>query len=110
MRSDRVKKGLERVPHRALLYGTGIPKGEMKKPFIGIASSFTDLIPGHIGMRDLERVLERGICYAGAVPFFFGVPGICDGIAMCHLGMCYPMALREIVADTIETVCNAHQL
>jgi dihydroxy-acid dehydratase len=61
-------------------------------------------------MRDLERFIERGICYGQGVPFFFGVPGICDGIAMGHLGMCYPMALREIVADTIETVCNAHQL
>jgi dihydroxy-acid dehydratase len=61
-------------------------------------------------MRDLERFIERGICYGGAVPFFFGVPGICDGIAMGHLGMCYPLGLREIVADTIETVCNAHQL
>ena len=75
-----------------------------------MATSFTDLIPGHIGMRDLERYIERGICYGGGVPFFFGVPGICDGIAMGHLGMCYPLALREIVADTIETVCNAHQL
>jgi dihydroxy-acid dehydratase len=61
-------------------------------------------------MRDLERYIERGICYGGGVPFFFGVPGICDGIAMGHLGMCYPLALRELVADTIETVCNAHQL
>jgi dihydroxy-acid dehydratase len=75
-----------------------------------VATSFTDLIPGHIGMRDLERFIERGICYGGGVPFFFGVPGICDGLAMGHLGMCYPLALREIVADTIETVCNAHQL
>jgi dihydroxy-acid dehydratase len=75
-----------------------------------VATSFTDLIPGHIGMRDLERFIERGICYGGGVPFFFGVPGICDGIAMGHLGMCYPLGLREIVADSIETVCNAHQL
>jgi len=110
MRSDIIKKGLERTPHRALLYSTGISKKDLNKPFIGVATSFTDLIPGHIGMRDLERFIERGICSAGGVPFFFGVPGICDGIAMGHLGMCYPMALRELVADTIETVCNAHQL
>jgi len=110
MRSDKIKKGLERVPHRALLYATGLSRKDLGKPFIGVASSFTDLIPGHIGMRDLERYIERGICYGGAVPFFFGVPGICDGIAMGHLGMCYPLASREIVADTIETVCNAHQL
>jgi dihydroxy-acid dehydratase len=110
MRSDKIKKGLERVPHRALLYATGLDKKDLNRPFIGIASSFTDLIPGHIGMRDLERFIERGICYAGGVPFLFGVPGICDGIAMGHLGMCYPLGLREIVADTIETVCNAHSL
>jgi dihydroxy-acid dehydratase len=110
MRSDRIKKGLERVPHRALLHATGLSRKDLERPFIGIASSFTDLIPGHIGMRDLERFIERGICYGGGVPFLFGVPGICDGIAMGHLGMCYPLGLREIVADTIETVCNAHQL
>jgi len=110
MRSDIIKKGLERVPHRALLHATGLSRKDFNRPFIGVASSFTDLIPGHIGMRDLERYIERGICYGGGVPFFFGVPGICDGIAMGHLGMCYPLALREIIADTIETVCNAHQL
>jgi dihydroxy-acid dehydratase len=110
MRSDKIKKGLERVPHRALLHATGLSRKDLDRPFIGVASSFTDLIPGHIGMRDLERFIERGICYGGGVPFLFGVPGICDGIAMGHLGMCYPLALREIVADTIETVCNAHQL
>ncbi|MFA5410408.1 MAG: dihydroxy-acid dehydratase [Candidatus Omnitrophota bacterium] len=110
MRSDKIKKGLERVPHRALLSATGLSRKDLGRPFIGIATSFTDLIPGHIGMRDLERFIERGVCYGGGVPFLFGVPGICDGIAMGHLGMCYPLALREIVADTIETVCNAHQL
>ncbi len=110
MRSDKIKVGLERVPHRALLHATGLSRKDLTRPFIGVATSFTDLIPGHIGMRDLERYIERGVCYGGGVPFFFGIPGICDGIAMGHLGMCYPMALREIVADTIETVCNAHQL
>jgi dihydroxy-acid dehydratase len=110
MRSDKIKKGLERVPHRALLHATGLSRKDLGRPFIGVATSFTDLIPGHIGMRDLERFIERGVCYGGGVPFLFGVPGICDGIAMGHLGMCYPLALREIVADTIETVCNAHSL
>jgi len=110
MRSDKIKKGLERVPHRALLHATGLSRKDLARPFIGVATSFTDLIPGHIGMRDLERFIERGVCYGQGVPFLFGVPGICDGIAMGHLGMCYPLALREIVADTIETVCNAHQL
>lgn len=110
MRSDKIKKGLERVPHRALLHATGLSRKDLGRPFIGVATSFTDLIPGHIGMRDLERFIERGVCFGGGVPFFFGVPGICDGIAMGHLGMCYPLASRELIADIIETVCNAHQL
>jgi dihydroxy-acid dehydratase len=110
MRSDTIKKGIERVPHRALLHATGLSRRDLKKPFIGVATSFTDLIPGHVGMRDMERFIERGVCAGGGVPFFFGVPGICDGIAMGHLGMCYPLASREIIADIIETVCNAHAL
>ncbi|MDI6758707.1 MAG: dihydroxy-acid dehydratase [Candidatus Omnitrophota bacterium] len=110
MRSDKIKKGLERAPHRALLHATGLSRKDLERPFIGVATSWTDLIPGHIGMRDLERFIERGICYAGGVPFFFGIPGICDGLAMGHLGMCYPLASRELIADSIESVCNAHQL
>ncbi len=107
-RSDRIKKGLERVPHRALMYATGIPKGEMKKPFIGVATSFTDLIPGHIGMRDLERFIEKGVHTGGGYPMLFGVPGICDGIAMGHRGMHYSLPLRELIADMIESVAEAH--
>lgn len=110
MRSDTIKKGIERIPHRALLHATGLSRKDLDKPFIGVATSFTDLIAGHVGMRDLERFIERGVCAGGGVPFFFGVPGICDGIAMGHLGMCYPLATREIVADIIECICNAHQL
>ena len=74
MRSRIIKQGLERVPHRALLYATGIPKSEMKKPFIGVATSFTDIIPGHIGMRDLERFIEKGIHTGGGYPFFLAFP------------------------------------
>jgi dihydroxy-acid dehydratase len=110
MRSKIIKEGLERLPHRALLYATGIPKTELKKPFIGVASSFTDLIPGHIGMRDLERFIEKGIHTAGGYPFFFGIPGICDGIAMGHSGMHYSLASRELIADMVETIAQAHQL
>src|SRR3989304_7954177 len=109
-RSDRIKKGLERVPHRALLYATGIPTGEMKKPFIGVATSFTDLIPGHIGMRDLERFIEKGVHTGGGDPFIFCVPGICDGIAMGHEGMSYSLPSRELIADMIEAVTKAHAL
>jgi dihydroxy-acid dehydratase len=110
MRSSIIKQGLERVPHRALLYATGIPKSEMKKPFIGVASSFTDIIPGHIGMRDMERFIEKGIHSAGGYPFFFGIPGICDGIAMGHSGMHYSLPSRELIADMVETITSAHQL
>lgn len=110
MKSDRAKKGLERMPNRALLYATGISPSVMTKPFIGIASSFTDLIPGHVGMRRLERFIERGIAAGGGVPFIFGVPGICDGIAMGHAGMKYSLASRELIADTVETISKAHQL
>jgi dihydroxy-acid dehydratase len=110
MRSDAIKKGLERVPHRALLHATGITKKDMSKPFIAVATSFNDIIPGHIGMRDLERFIERGVAAGGGVPFFFGIPGICDGIAMGHPGMRYPLALRELIADSIECFVNAHSL
>lgn len=109
MRSKIIKKGLERVPHRALLYATGMPKTEMDKPFIGVATSFTDIIPGHIGMRDLERFIEKGVHTGGGYPFFFGIPGICDGIAMGHKGMHYSLPSRELIADMVETIAEAHQ-
>ena len=109
MRSNTIKEGLERTPHRALLYATGLPKSEMKKPFIGVATSFTDIIPGHIGMRDLERFIEKGVHAGGGYPFFFGIPGICDGIAMGHTGMHYSLPSRELIADLVETVAQAHR-
>ncbi len=110
MRSDKIKKGLERLPNRALLYATGLPTSAMSKPFIGIASSFTDLIPGHIHMRGLERAIEKGVAAGGGASFIFGIPGICDGIAMGHTGMKYSLASRELIADMIETVVSAHSL
>jgi dihydroxy-acid dehydratase len=110
MKSNLIKKGLERLPHRALLYATGIPRTEMHKPFIGVATSFTDIIPGHTGMRDLERFIEKGVHTGGGYPFFFGIPGICDGIAMGHSGMHYSLPSRELIADMVETVTEAHQL
>jgi dihydroxy-acid dehydratase len=109
MRSRIIKEGLERVAHRALLYATGISKSEMQKPFIGVATSFTDIIPGHIGMRDLERFIEKGVHTAGGYPFFFGIPGICDGIAMGHAGMHYSLPSRELIADMVEAIAEAHQ-
>ncbi len=110
MKSDKIKKGLERMPNRALLFGTGLHSSHIKRPFIGIASSYTDIIPGHTNMRVLERYIERGIENANGTPFIFGVPGICDGIAMGHSGMKYSLPSRELIADTIETVACAHSL
>jgi dihydroxy-acid dehydratase len=108
LRSDRIKKGLERAAHRSLLYATGITRTELDKPMIGIATSFTDLIPGHIGMRDLERFIEKGVHAGGGWPLFFGLPGICDGIAMGHMGMHYSLPSRELIADIVESISMAH--
>ncbi len=110
MRSDEIKQGLERTPHRALLYATGVSEKQMNKRFIGIASSFTDLVPGHAGMRDIERQIEKGIHTGGGQAFIFGVPAICDGIAMGHSGMNYSLPSRDLIADCIESVATAHKL
>ncbi len=111
LRSDMATRGVERAPSRALLYATGAysPR-QLGKPMIGIATSFTDLIPGHCNMRPLERAIERGVAAGGGVGFLFGVPGICDGIAMGHLGMHYSLPSRELIADIIESVAEAHRL
>ncbi|MBF0569239.1 MAG: dihydroxy-acid dehydratase [Candidatus Omnitrophica bacterium] len=108
MLSDRIKKGLERMPNRALLYATGLHHSHMDRPFIGIASSFTDAVPGHTQMRTLERYVERGIENGGGTPFIFGVPAICDGIAMGHSGMGYSLPSRELIADVVESVAAAN--
>lgn len=110
MRSDITKRGVERVPARALYYATGVTRKDWDKPFIGIVSSFTDLIPGHISMRELERSIEKGIHSGGGYAFIYSVPGICDGIAMGHHGMYYSLPSREVIADAIEFVAQAYQL
>jgi dihydroxy-acid dehydratase len=110
MKSDEIKKGIARAPHRGLLYAAGVSKEGMKRPFIGIASSFSDLVPGHTGMRDLERQIEKGIHSGGGQAFIFGTPAICDGIAMGHSGMKYSLPSRDLIADCVESVAGAHQL
>jgi len=110
MRSDIIKKGISKSGNRALLYATGVCRNDLKKPFIGIASSFTDLIPGHMHMRALERSIENGVYAGGGKPFIFGIPGICDGIAMGHSGMRYSLASRELIADMVETIAGAYSL
>ncbi len=108
MKSDRIKKGITRAPHRALLYGTGVTSKAMGRPFIALVSSFTDFIPGHSGMRDLERYIEKGVHSGGGQMFYTSVPGICDGIAMGHIGMHYSLPTRDLIADIIECVLTAH--
>ena len=110
MKSDNIKSGIARTPHRGLLMATGVSRKNMRAPFIGIVSSFSDLVPGHIGMRDLERQIEKGIHSAGGQAFIFGVPAICDGIAMGHSGMRYSLPSRDLIADCVESVAAAHQL
>ncbi len=110
MRSDIIKKGCQRAPNRALIYGTGVTKEQMNAPFIGICSSFTDLIPGHSGMRILERFVEKGVHTGGGQAFIFSVPGVCDGISMGHNGMHYSLPSRDAITDIIECVVNAHAL
>ena len=108
LRSDRAKKGVARAGARALLYACGVTRGQLEKPFIGIANAFTDMVPGHLTLRELCRVVENGISAGGGVPFSFGAPAICDGIAMGHSGMFYSLPSREIIADLVESMAEAH--
>ncbi|MBU1062168.1 MAG: dihydroxy-acid dehydratase, partial [Candidatus Omnitrophica bacterium] len=110
MRSNIIKKGISRVGNRALLYATGVCAEDLNRPFIGVASSFSDLVPGHINMRSLERAIENGVYRGGGRPFIFGVPAICDGIAMGHFGMKYSLASRELIEDVVETMQGAYAL
>ncbi|MFH1136605.1 MAG: dihydroxy-acid dehydratase [Pseudomonadota bacterium] len=110
MKSDRIKKGYEQAGHRALLHGAGVTRNSLNKPFIGIAGGFSDLVPGHVDMRTLERQIENGVFSGGGQAFVFGVPAVCDGLAMGHEGMRYSLPSREIIADTIEAVAAAHAL
>ncbi|HEY3273821.1 MAG TPA: dihydroxy-acid dehydratase [Methanocella sp.] len=109
MRSDTVKKGVERTPHRALLKAVGVTDADMGRPFIGIANAWNDIVPGHKHLRELAEQIRQGIREAGGVPFEFGVIGICDGIAMGHEGMAYSLPSREIIADSIEVMTEAHR-
>jgi len=110
MKSDKIKKGIERAPHRSLLRACGLQDDDFKKPFIGIANSFTDIVPGHIHLNELAEEIRKGIIEAGGVPFEFNTMAICDGIAMNHEGMKYSLPSREIVANTVESMAIGHSL
>jgi dihydroxy-acid dehydratase len=110
MRSDIIKKGFDKAPHRSLLRATGLKDEDFDKPFIGIANSYIDIIPGHFFLHEYGEIVKEAIREAGGVPFVFNTIGVDDGIAMGHEGMLYSLPSRELIADSMETVMNAHQL
>jgi dihydroxy-acid dehydratase len=108
MRSDTIKKGLERAPHRSLLKACGVTDADMGKPFIGIANSFCEIVPGHVHLNQVCQIVKDAIRAAGGVPFEFNVIAVDDGIAMGHGGMKFSLPSRELIADSIETMVMAH--
>jgi dihydroxy-acid dehydratase len=110
MRSEEIKSGFERAPHRALLKACGLKDGDMDKPFIGVCNSYIDIIPGHVHLQEFGRIVKEEVRAAGGVPFEFNTIGVDDGIAMGHSGMLYSLPSREIIADSVETVMTAHKL
>ncbi len=108
MRSDTVKKGFQRAPHRALLHACGLTDGDIDKPFIGVANSFCEIVPGHVHLNKVAKVVKEAVREAGGAAFEFNTIAVCDGIAMGHTGMKYSLASREIIADSVETMARAH--
>ncbi|MBN2128118.1 MAG: dihydroxy-acid dehydratase [Sedimentisphaerales bacterium] len=108
MRSDTVKEGFQRAPHRGLLHACGLSQADINKPFIGVANSFCEIVPGHVHLDKVARVVKDAVRQAGGTPFEFNTIAVCDGIAMGHMGMRYSLASREIVADSVETMVRAH--
>ncbi|GIQ65269.1 dihydroxy-acid dehydratase [Paenibacillus cisolokensis] len=108
MRSDMIKKGFDRAPHRSLLRAAGVKEEDFNKPFIAVCNSYIDIIPGHVHLQEFGKLVKEAIREAGGVPFEFNTIGVDDGIAMGHIGMRYSLASREIIADSVETVVNAH--
>jgi len=110
MRSDNVKRGLERVAHRGLLYAAGLSPDDLDRPLIGVANSFNEIVPGHVHLNRVAAAVKAGIWTAGGVPLEFNTIAVCDGIAMGHPGMCYSLPSRELIADSVEIMATAHQL
>ena len=109
MRSDRVKKGDERGPHRSLMRATGMTDADLRRPLIGICNSYTDIVPGHVHLDAVGEYVKKQVRAAGGTPIMFNTIAICDGIAMGHTGMKYSLASRELIADCVESMCEAHQ-
>ncbi|KNF09977.1 dihydroxy-acid dehydratase IlvD [Gottschalkia purinilytica] len=110
MRSDSVKRGVEKAPHRSLLKALGLSQKEIEKPFIGIVNSYNELVPGHIGLKDIVESAKKGVLMEGGTPLEFSTIAVCDGIAMNHEGMRYSLASRELIADSIEIMAKGHGL
>ena len=108
MKSDVVKRGLERAPHRALMHALGWRRTEIDKPIIGVVNSFTEVVPGHIHLRHIAEAVKTGVNSGGGVPFEFNTIAVCDGIAMNHPGMKYSLPSRELIADSVEIMAEAH--
>ncbi|MHC4073331.1 MAG: dihydroxy-acid dehydratase domain-containing protein, partial [Planctomycetota bacterium] len=108
MKSDTVKKDFQRAPHRGLLHACGLSDADIDKPFIGIANSFCEIVPGHVHLREVAQVVKSSVRSAGGAPFEFNTIAVCDGIAMGHTGMKYSLASREVIADSVETMARAH--
>ena len=108
MVSDQIKKGKERAPHRSLLFATGMKRGDMRKPFIGICNSYESFVPGHCHLNKVGEFLKKCIVEAGGVPMEFNTIAVCDGIAMAHQGMKYSLPSRELIADSVESIARAH--
>ncbi len=108
MKSDAIKRGIERAPHRSLLHAVGVTRAEMDKPFVGIVNSFSEIIPGHIHLRDIAEAVKAGVRSGGGIPFEVNTIAVCDGIAMNHPGMKYSLPSRELIADSVEIVAEAH--
>lgn len=109
-RSDNVTKGPERAPNRSLFYAMGYTKEELERPLIGVVSAHSEIVPGHIHLDKIAEAVKAGIRSAGGTPVEFPAIGVCDGIAMGHIGMKYSLASRELIADSVETMTMAHQL
>ena len=109
MRSDTVKKGYDKAPHRALLRATGLQDGDFEKPFVAIVNSYVDVVPGHVHLQEFGKLVKDAVRAAGAVPFEFNTIGVDDGIAMGHMGMKYSLPSRELIADCVETMIEAHR-
>ena len=109
MRSDTVKKGFDKAPHRALLRATGLKDEDFGKPFVAIVNSYVDVVPGHVHLQDFGKLVKEAVRAAGGVPFEFNTIGVDDGIAMGHLGMKYSLPSRELIADCVETMIEAHR-